>query len=56
MQNVHEKKCEISRFIHKLIPIEKAFSADFEKFKIFIKEIIEKIFNSDENGKKVWST
>ena len=48
MKDVHEKKHEISRFCHKLIPIEKAFSANFEVFKIFMKEILQKTFKDEE--------
>ena len=54
MKEVHEKKHEISRFCHKLIPIERAFSASFETFKEFIIEILQKNFKSDENL-SVWS-
>ena len=49
MKEAHEKKNELSRFCHKIIPIEKAFSASFETFKTLMLEILQKNFKSEEN-------
>lgn len=54
MKEAHDKKHELSRFCHKLIPIEKAFSANFETFKALMLEILQKNFKSEENL-SVWS-
>lgn len=55
MSTVHEKNIEVSRFIHKLIPVEKAFNADFESFKSYIQEIILRNFPTgpEQHGKSV---
>ena len=44
MTDVHQKKIVLSRYCHKLIPIEKAFTASFDSFKTHILDILKRNF------------